>query len=222
MYSNFNPKLYQDITLQISINLNNGTRKKISNVFKTKLGILGCTHIISPYSLSTDSIRIDKKNYITELQKQVPTYKLYASHISVFDDNSLFRLIENGTYDFNSLYLYADATGENNKNTTGKLEQLKQSDTEFIFTTQSTSSNFFFLRVLHYPGWHAYTDGKEAKILKANLLYMAIAVPKGNHIILFKYEPPYWKETVTLTLLFYSILILVLVFHKPNSSKNTE
>jgi len=224
LYSNFNPKLYQDIALQIYLNLNNESENTIPNTLKTKLGILGCTHIISSKPLSNSSKKVSNKNYITKLKKQIPTHTLFASNVMAFDSDSLLKLIENNAYDLKSLYLYAD-TNTVKKNTNeffGKVKQVKQSNTEDTFTVQSNKSSFFFLRILHYPGYHAYIDGKETKILKANLLYMAIHVPKGEHTIFFKYVPPYWHETVALMLFIYFILILVLIFYKPNPNTNIE
>lgn len=41
----------------------------------------------------------------------------------------------------------------------------------------------------YYPGWKAFVDGKETKILKANYFYRAIVLPKGTHHVEFRYEP---------------------------------
>ncbi len=38
------------------------------------------------------------------------------------------------------------------------------------------------------PEWHAYIDGKETKIHRANYLMRAVAVPGGTHTVTFRYE----------------------------------
>lgn len=41
----------------------------------------------------------------------------------------------------------------------------------------------------YYPGWKAYVDGKERKVLKANHALRAVALEKGAHTVRFVYSP---------------------------------
>ncbi|PYV38951.1 MAG: hypothetical protein DMG09_10550, partial [Acidobacteria bacterium] len=41
----------------------------------------------------------------------------------------------------------------------------------------------------YYPGWRAYLDGREAKILQANYAFRAVEVPAGKHTVEFSYRP---------------------------------
>jgi hypothetical protein len=40
------------------------------------------------------------------------------------------------------------------------------------------------------PGWQATIDGQETKPLRANLVFRAVAVPRGRHTIEWTYRPP--------------------------------
>lgn len=45
------------------------------------------------------------------------------------------------------------------------------------------------LNDIFYPGWQAFIDGKETKILHANYLFRSVLVPAGNHLVTFRYRP---------------------------------
>lgn len=50
--------------------------------------------------------------------------------------------------------------------------------------------NLVFYSVPYDKGWSAYVDGKKTDIIKANIGFMAVHVPEGDHEIRFRYETP--------------------------------
>jgi uncharacterized membrane protein YfhO len=40
-----------------------------------------------------------------------------------------------------------------------------------------------------YPGWRAFVDGVEAPLERANLLFRAVRLDSGEHVVEFRYEP---------------------------------
>ena len=62
--------------------------------------------------------------------------------------------------------------------------------------TIQTSANDQGILVLadsYYPGWKAYVDGVEKPILRANHFFRAVALPDGDHVVEFKYDPMSFK-----------------------------
>lgn len=71
----------------------------------------------------------------------------------------------------------------------GSAQFEKYSDLEVVVKTQSQGSGFLFLSDSYYPGWKATVDGKETKILRANYAFRAMAVPEGEHRVVFEFKP---------------------------------
>ncbi len=74
-----------------------------------------------------------------------------------------------------------------------------------------------------YPGWIAELDGAPARVLRANALFRAVAVPAGEHVVEFRYEPRGFRSGVGLALAFIVALMgrgIVLWLWKARSVKN--
>ncbi len=60
---------------------------------------------------------------------------------------------------------------------------------EVEIETTSSDDGFLVLSDMHYPGWKAYVDGKEERILCANYLFRALPLESGSHRVRFVYAP---------------------------------
>jgi hypothetical protein len=58
--------------------------------------------------------------------------------------------------------------------------------------------------------WHAFIDGQEVEILRANHLMRAVVVPEGAHAIAFSYKPALWGYHLTVAgWLLLALLVLI-------------
>lgn len=75
------------------------------------------------------------------------------------------------------------------------------------FTMQAAADNpgFLYWADGYDKGWHAYIDGKEVPIYRANINFKAINIPAGNSNINFTYEPFLFKIGLYI---FYGIVII--------------
>jgi len=71
-----------------------------------------------------------------------------------------------------------------------KLTIDKYEADRIVATVKVYNPGFFVLLDSYYPGWHAYVDGRPAKIYRADYLFRGVYIPKkGNHKVVFLYKP---------------------------------
>ena len=71
----------------------------------------------------------------------------------------------------------------------GQVRIVSYRNTEVILEADSPDGGFLVLNDLWHPWWLADVDGKPAEILRANVLFRAVAVPPGRHRVRFVFRP---------------------------------
>ena len=62
-------------------------------------------------------------------------------------------------------------------------------NTEVMLEADSPDGGWVVLNDLWHPWWFAEVDGRPAEILRANVLFRAVAVPPGRHMVRFTFRP---------------------------------
>jgi hypothetical protein len=71
----------------------------------------------------------------------------------------------------------------------GKVRIASYRNTEVILEADSPDGGFLVLNDLWHPWWLAEVDGRPAEILRANVLFRAVAAPPGRHEVRFQFRP---------------------------------
>lgn len=109
-----------------------------------------------------------------------------------------------GTYEFDDLELIT----VDKKDTIAKLKKLKQNaltdisykDNDLHAFADLKKQQMLCVTIPYSSGWKAYIDGKEAKIYRANGMYMGIFANAGKHEIKLHYETPGLKMGAALSI----------------------
>lgn len=76
------------------------------------------------------------------------------------------------------------------------------------FKTDSQHSSLLFLSDVYSSGWNAFVDNTKVPIIRTDYTFRSVAVPEGQHEVIFKYQPVSFK--IGLVVSFTSLLILLI------------
>ncbi len=68
--------------------------------------------------------------------------------------------------------------------------QITQYQSERVaINVNASTPGYLVLTDSWYPGWVATIDGKDASIVRADYIFRALAIPVGEHTVVFEYHP---------------------------------
>jgi hypothetical protein len=98
------------------------------------------------------------------------------------------------------------------KDSTAQIQLTSYTPTKLIYQSNSKTDQLAVFSEIYYPhGWKATVDGKEVDIVKANYILRALPLEKGQHEIVFTYEPQIIKTGKTIMVASNAILVIVIL-----------
>jgi uncharacterized membrane protein YfhO len=78
----------------------------------------------------------------------------------------------------------------------GSARLVRYANTEIIVEVDAQSDSLLVLNDVWHPWWRATVDGADIEILRANVIFRAVAVLPGKHTVRFTFEPlrGAWRE----------------------------
>lgn len=74
---------------------------------------------------------------------------------------------------------------------------------------ETPTDGYIVLTDTFYPGWHATVNGADAPILRANVMFRAVAVGAGSQMVTFTYQP--WSFTLGLWLSGAGLAVVIIM-----------
>ena len=71
----------------------------------------------------------------------------------------------------------------------GTIRIRSYANTEVVIEADSPDGGYVLLNDIWHPWWRADLDGATVEILRANVLFRAVAVPAGRHTVTFQFQP---------------------------------
>lgn len=196
--------------------------RSISIDKKTKdlLSLVNIKYILTPLSIKGDGFKL-----VFEDRSQSPySYKIYENtgvleRVFVVTRSKtaksveeLSRFILSEDFDPAKTIILEKEIAHSAKDSSYKeVRVLYYQDTKVKIQTSADSDGFLVLADSYYPGWKVYVDEKEKEVLAANVNQRAVYLEKGEHDIVYSYEPKSVRIGGIISLTTH-ILLILLVF----------
>jgi hypothetical protein len=109
--------------------------------------------------------------------------------------------------------------------TNARIRLVNYGTTELSYKSENKVDQIAVFSEIYYPeGWNCFVDGKELPTFRANYILRAAKIPKGKHLIEWKFEPKSFQTGNNLSFAGSSLLILACigVFWMNRKVKPTE
>ncbi|MFL5745102.1 MAG: YfhO family protein [Niastella sp.] len=107
----------------------------------------------------------------------------------------------------------AQITGWQPADSSATIKQTAFDFENITYESNSAAPHLAVFSEIFYKDWHAYIDGKEAPVAKADYVLRALLIPAGKHSIEFKFIPKMYNTGSMLTgIAGWIILLLLLAF----------
>jgi len=113
----------------------------------------------------------------------------FASEAKLADFARMLRDGQWPNVDLASTVLLESVPAEQGRRRRGQASIVSYQNTQVTLEVDSPDGGWAVLHDLWHPWWYADLDGKPVQLLRANVLFRAVAVPPGHHEIRFTFRP---------------------------------
>ena len=198
------------------------------------LGVKYILHKVSASNLSPDKTFNDsiykliwqKGNWqIYENKQALSRVSLFANYVVEKDKKEIIRKIHDPAFNLKETVILEEDLSQNfriSEDKNSKVEVQSYKPNEIIINTSSTGDSILFLSDIYYLGWEAAVDDISGKIYRADYAFRAVAVPKGNHTVVFSYHPESYNLGLKITSVSLLFILLLSISKAIRIKKQTN
>lgn len=171
------------------------------------------------YNNLNTQISVENKN-TSAYFVNIPDQLINLGYLEEHSGNIKIAFSKIGKYKFDSLKIIAvsmdkyDKSIKKLKNNTFKL---KKYDSNYLKGSIKTeTSGILQFSVPYTSGWTAYVDGEKVETINVNTAFIGIPLKKGKHEIYLKYETPYLKYSIVMSIVGFIIFSIIIIYEKRN------
>ncbi|HYK07958.1 MAG TPA: YfhO family protein [Candidatus Eisenbacteria bacterium] len=156
------------------------------------IDLLGVKYVLSLEAISSPKLKKIFEEGVTKVYENTSVYPRAFFVDDVISENSQQKIINDMFLQSNNLKkvaIISEGISHERFSAVGSEVLMRHyGANEVSIQTINASNGFLVLTDAYYPTWHAYIDGKEAKIYLTDLALRGVVVPTGKHSIVFRDE----------------------------------
>ena len=107
---------------------------------------------------------------------------------------------------------FAELITETGWNGNSAIQMTDYQPNQLTYRTETEGDRLAVFSEIYFAnGWNAYVDGEKVPHLRVNYLLRALPIPKGNHEVVFKFEPRVWIVGERISFVASLVLILLIL-----------
>ena len=144
----------------------------------------------------------------------LPRVFLTTRYIVAKTDEEIIDNIYNHNFDLKTLILEKEPeiTIEKNKSEIIIPKVTIYDPQKIIINTKSDNNSLLFISDVYDRDWKVSVDGTGKELLRTDYALRSVAVPKGEHNVIFKYEQKSFKQSLVVTTVAVTLLIMLSLY----------
>jgi len=128
---------------------------------------------------------------VWENQDALP--RAFIAHgAEIMDDSAALARLQDPTFEPHKTVVLSEgrALPRDAERIANDAVEITQSESERVtMRAQTSAAGYLVLADSWYPGWVASVDGKPAPIYRADIIFRAVPLDPGSHVVVFEYRP---------------------------------
>jgi hypothetical protein len=149
---------------------------------------------------SMHQIYSDEKYEIFEYYNVYPRAFLASSYIVAVTDKDIIDTLFAKDFDRRNSLILEEKPAIEPQSGPGSAEIISYTPDKVTVKTNASSPKLLFLSDVYDIGWHAFVDGKESRVYRADYDFRAVTVPTGQHLVEFRYTPDEFRWGIILSI----------------------
>ena len=152
---------------------------------------------------------------VYENKNALPRFFLADNYVLAKDKSQVLADIYNSNLNLKQTLIVESAPDlAIDKKATGTVQLVSYKPNSIVFKVKTNGNSLLFLSDNYYPEWKVSIDGKPATLLITDYTFRSVAVPKGEHVVRFYYDPKTFELGLGTTAVGLLGLFLITIYVK--------